>query len=121
MVAERQGVELSDEDKQQTLGGMQVLPPHPEVEESLGRLRDACIRLVALTNSTQQVANAQIDNAGLRDYFEQELSADTAPSLKPAPAPYRMAAAWRSDRSGSWLTMPGIRRTRCEPGASRPL
>ena len=119
MVAKRQGIELSDEDKQQTLGGMQVLPPHPEVEESLGRLRDACIRLVALTNSTQQVANAQIDNAGLRDYFEQELSADIAHSLKLAP--YRMAAAWRSDRSGSWLTMPGIRRTRCEPGASRPL
>jgi len=92
MVAERQGVELSDEDKQQILGGMQVLPPHPEVDESLGRLRDACIRLAALTNSTQQVAEAQIDNSGLRDYFEQELSADTAHSLKPAPAPYRMAA-----------------------------
>ena len=92
MVAERQGVDLSDEDKQQILGGMQELPPHPEVEESLGRLRDAGIRLAALTNSTQQVADAQIDNSGLRDYFEQVLSADTAQSLKPAPAPYRMAA-----------------------------
>ncbi len=71
---------------------MQVLPPHPEVEESLGRLRDAGIRLAALTSSTQQVADAQIDNSGLRDYFEQELSADTAHSLKPAPVPYRMAA-----------------------------
>jgi 2-haloacid dehalogenase len=28
MVAERQGVELSDEDKGQILGGMQELPPH---------------------------------------------------------------------------------------------
>lgn len=92
MVAERQGVDLSDEDKQQILGGMQELPPHPEVEESLGRLRDAGIRLAALTNSTQQVADAQIDNSGLRDYFDQVLSADTAQSLKPAPAPYHMAA-----------------------------
>ena len=92
MVAERQGVALSDEDKQQILGGLQELPPHPEVEESLGRLRDAGIRLAALTNSTQQVADAQIDNSGLRDYFDQVLSADTAQSLKPAPAPYRMAA-----------------------------
>lgn len=92
MVAERQGVDLSDEDKQQILSGMQELPPHPEVEESLGRLGDAGIRLAALTNSTQQVADAQIDNSGLRDYFEQVLSADTAQSLKPAPAPYRMAA-----------------------------
>ena len=92
MVAERQGVDLSDEDKQQILGGMQELPPHPEVEESLSRLRDADIRLAALTNSTQQVADEQIVNSGLRDYFEQGLSADAVQRLKPALEPYRMAA-----------------------------
>jgi 2-haloacid dehalogenase len=92
MVAERQAVDLSNEDKQQILGGMQELPPHPEVEENLSRLRDADIRLAALTNSTQQVADAQIDNSGLRDYFEQVLSADAIERLKPAPEPYRMTA-----------------------------
>jgi len=92
MVAERQGVKLSDEDKGQILSGIQELPPHPEVEENLGRLRDAGIRLATLTNSTQQVADAQIDNSGLRDYFEQVLSADAVKRLKPAPEPYRMAA-----------------------------
>jgi 2-haloacid dehalogenase len=92
MVAKRQGVDLSDEDKQRILGDMQELPPHPEVEDALGRLRDAGIRLATLTNSTQQVADAQIDNSGLRDYFEQVLSADTVQRLKPAPEPYRMAA-----------------------------
>jgi 2-haloacid dehalogenase len=92
MVAERQGVELSDEDKGQILSGMQELPPHPEVEESLGRLRDRGIRLAALTNSTQQVADAQIDNSSLREYFDQVLSADAVKRLKPAPEPYRMAA-----------------------------
>jgi 2-haloacid dehalogenase len=92
MVAERQGVKLSDEDKGQILGGMQELPPHPEVEENLARLREAGIRLAALTNSTQQVADAQIDNSGLREYFDQVLSADAVKRLKPAPEPYRMAA-----------------------------
>ena len=92
MIAKRQGVDLSEDDKAQILGGMQELPPHPEVEVSLGRLRDAGIRLAALTNSTQQVADAQIDNSGLRDYFEQVLSADTVKRLKPAPEPYRHAA-----------------------------
>jgi 2-haloacid dehalogenase len=92
MVAERQGMNLSDEDKQQILSGMQELPPHPEVEENLSRLHEAGIRLAALTNSTQQVADAQIDNSGLRDYFEQVLSADAVQRLKPAPEPYRMAA-----------------------------
>ena len=92
MIAERQGVDLSDEDKQQILGGLRTLPPHPEVEENLGRLRDAGIRLVALTNSTQQVADSQIDNSGLREYFEQVLSADAVKRLKPASEPYHMAA-----------------------------
>ncbi len=92
MTAERQGVILSDEDKRQILGGMRGLPPHPEVAESLSRLRDAGLRLATLTNSTQQVAEAQMDNSGLRGYFEQLLSADTARRLKPAPEPYRMAA-----------------------------
>ena len=92
MVAERQGVDLSDEDRQKILGGMRELPPHPEVSESLDRLRDAGLRLATLTNSTQQVAEAQMNNSGLRDYFEQILSADAVGRLKPAAEPYRMAA-----------------------------
>ena len=62
------------------------------MEENLGRLREAGIRLATLANSTQQVADAQIENSGLRGYFEQVLSADTVKRLKPAPEPYRMAA-----------------------------
>jgi 2-haloacid dehalogenase len=92
MVAEREGVELSEEDRQRILGGMRELPPHPEVAESLDRLRDAGLRLATLTNSTQQVAEAQMESSGLRGYFEQVLSADTVRRLKPAPEPYRMAA-----------------------------
>jgi len=92
MIAERQGVELSDEDKGQILAVLQELPPRPEVKQNLGRLRGAGIRMAALTNSTQQVADAQIGNAGLRKYFDQVLSADTVKRLKPAPEPYHMTA-----------------------------
>jgi 2-haloacid dehalogenase len=92
MVAERQGVQLTDEDRDLILGGVLELPPHPEVAESLERLRDAGLRLATLTNSTQQVAEAQMDSSGLRGYFEQILSADMVRRLKPAPEPYRMAA-----------------------------
>ncbi len=92
MTAERHGVELSDEDRDSILTTVPKLPPHPEVEESLARLRDAGLRLAALTNSTQQVAESQMENSGLGGYFEQILSADTVQRLKPAPEPYRMAA-----------------------------
>ena len=92
MTEERRGVRVSDEDRREILGGLRELPPHPEVPESLDRLRDAGFRLATLTNSAQEVADAQIQNAGLEDRFEEVLSADTAKRLKPAPAPYRMAA-----------------------------
>jgi 2-haloacid dehalogenase len=92
MTEERLGVEVSEDDRQEILGGLRDLPPHPEVPDSLDRLREAGFRLATLTNSTQEVAEAQIENAGLTDRFEQILSADTAKRLKPAPAPYRMAA-----------------------------
>jgi len=92
MTEERSGVEISDEDRREILGGLRELPPHPEVPDSLDRLRNAGFRLATLTNSTQEVAEAQIENAGLTEKFEQILSADTAKRLKPAPAPYRMAA-----------------------------
>ena len=92
MTEERQGAEISEEDRREILGGLRDLPPHPEVPDSLDRLREAGFRVATLTNSTQEVAEAQIENAGLTDRFEKILSADTAKRLKPAPAPYRMAA-----------------------------
>ena len=92
MTAERQGVRLSEEDRGSILGGMRELPPHPEVFAALDLLRDAGLRLAALTNNTAEVAEAQLANAGLSDRFEKILSADTVRRLKPAPEPYRAAA-----------------------------
>src|SRR5215216_5383089 len=92
MIAARRGRSLTD-DEHRTLGGaMRSLPPHPEVRKSLERLRDAGLRLATLTNSTAEVAEAQITNVGLGDLFEQVFSADAVRRLKPAPEPYRMAA-----------------------------
>jgi 2-haloacid dehalogenase len=92
MTAERAGVTLADADRAAILDGIATLPPHPEVPGALRRLRDAGLRLATLTNSTGQVAEAQLTGAGLRDLFELALSADDAGRLKPAPEPYRMAA-----------------------------
>ena len=92
MTAERQGVRISDEDRQSILGGMRELPPHPEVPAALDLLRDAGLRVAALTNNTAEVAEAQLGNAGLSDRFEKILSADAVRRLKPAPEPYRAAA-----------------------------
>ena len=97
MTAARLGVDLSDDDREAVVGGMTRLPAHPEVAGALRRLREGGLRLAALTNSTERVARAQLEHAGLIDAFETVLSADMVRRLKPAPEPYRMAA----DRLGT--------------------
>jgi 2-haloacid dehalogenase len=92
MTAEQAGVPLADDDKQAVAAQLRQLPAHPEVAGALGRLGDAGLRLAALTNSTEEVARAQLEHAGLIESFELVLSADTVGRLKPAPEPYRMAA-----------------------------
>jgi 2-haloacid dehalogenase len=56
MMAARRNMILSSADRAQILGGMRTLPAHPEVAESLARLRSAGLGLAALTNSTLAVA-----------------------------------------------------------------
>ena len=92
MTAERAGVTLADDDRKAVAVQLRQLPAHPEVAGALRRLRDNGLRLAALTNSTEEVARAQLTHAGLLDAFELVLSADTVGRLKPAPEPYRMAA-----------------------------
>jgi 2-haloacid dehalogenase len=92
MTADQAGVELGDDDKEAVAAQLRQLPAHPEVAGALHRLGAAGLRLAALTNSTEQVARAQLEHAGLISLFELVLSADTVGRLKPAPEPYRMAA-----------------------------
>lgn len=92
MVAARHGRQLDDAERQALSSTMRNLPAHPEVVPALERLRDAGLRLATLTNSTEQVATAQLTNAGIAGYFERILSADAVRRLKPAREPYDMAA-----------------------------
>jgi 2-haloacid dehalogenase len=92
MLAEREGVPLSAGDIEGLVDRMSSLPPHPEVPGALAALARTSLRLVALTNSVEQVAEAQLAGAGLRGYFEAVISADSVGHLKPAPQPYHAVA-----------------------------
>jgi 2-haloacid dehalogenase len=92
MVAERQGKPVSDDEAQRIVDRMSSLPPHPEVDGALATLRQTPLKLVALTNSVQKVAEAQLQNAGIREHFHRVMSADSVGALKPAPAPYLAVA-----------------------------
>jgi 2-haloacid dehalogenase len=92
MTAASAGVELSDDDRQAVAAAMSSLPAHREVAGALYRLTEGRVRMAALTNSTERVARAQLEQAGIVDHFTAVLSADAVRRLKPAPEPYRMAA-----------------------------
>jgi 2-haloacid dehalogenase len=92
MIARRYKVSMLGEEKNVILGTLRKLRPFPEVAQSLRRLRDAGLRLATLSNSTAQAAEAQLAFAGLRDYFEQVISADEIRCFKPSPEVYQLAA-----------------------------
>jgi 2-haloalkanoic acid dehalogenase, type II len=93
MTARHYKVSMLGEEKNLILGSLRKLRPFPDVAQSLQRLRDAGLRLAALTNSTVQTAEAQLTYAGLRDHFEQVISADEVRRFKPAPEVYHLAAS----------------------------
>jgi len=91
MLAARQKVTLTQAHSDAIVDGMRTLPAHPEVREAMVRLGTR-FRLVALTNSPKDVAEAQMRNSGLHDLLEAVYSAEEVRTLKPAPEPYRMVA-----------------------------
>jgi len=93
MLAERHGLEVTAEQATRMVGEMSSLPPHPEVADALASLRGTTLKVIALTNSVQRVAEEQLSNAGIRDYFDDVISADAVKRLKPAPEPYQAVAA----------------------------
>jgi len=91
-VAFRRGRTLSDEDRGEILGTMRRLPPHREVPDALGKLRSAGFSLATLTNSSPDMARAQLEHADLLRMFDHVLSVEDVRRYKPAPEPYHMAA-----------------------------
>jgi 2-haloacid dehalogenase len=93
MLAVRVGRQVTDAAVSEVVERMRSLPAHPEVPEALARLASSPYRVVALTNSTQDVAEAQLRNAGIDPAFEYTISADSVGALKPAAAPYHLVAS----------------------------
>jgi 2-haloacid dehalogenase len=92
MVAERAGRPVSAAQIDEVVNRMRSLPPHPEVPAALERLRSTPLHVVALTNSVQEVADAQVRNADIDSSFDRVISADSVRRLKPAPEPYHAVA-----------------------------
>ena len=93
MIASRVGRPVTSQQATEMVERMSTLPAHPEVATALQALRRTPLKAVALVNSLQTVGEAQLRNAGIREHFDQVISADSVRHLKPAPEPYRAVAA----------------------------
>jgi 2-haloacid dehalogenase len=93
ITARRYKVSMLGEEKNLILSTLRKLRPYSDVSKSLQRLREAGLRLAALTNSTARAAEAQLNYAGLRDHFEEIISTDEIRCFKPAPEVYHLAAS----------------------------
>lgn len=92
MLGQIKGVEITEKDIDALRTTMQSLPAHPDAAGALERLRDAGFRLVTLTNSAPEAAEAQMQHSGLREYFECRFTVDPVRRYKPAPETYRHVA-----------------------------
>jgi 2-haloacid dehalogenase len=92
MLADATGTRLDPDDAERIVDEIRRLPPHDDATAALDHLRQANLRLVALTNSPLEVAQDQLTHAALADRFDAILSADQVRALKPRPEPYHLVA-----------------------------
>lgn len=92
MTANARALHLSEQDADSILAGMRTLPAHPDAPAALQRLHQSGFRLMALTNSPQPVAEAQIQAANLAQMFERIFSVDSVRKYKPHPETYQYVA-----------------------------
>jgi len=91
-VARNHGITLSPETAKQAVSVIRSLPAHPDIRPALEELKGAGFRMATLTNSSRAAVDAQIQNAGLNDLFEQRLSVEEVQLFKPHSHVYRWAA-----------------------------
>ncbi|SPM34431.1 Phosphoglycolate phosphatase, HAD superfamily [Mycobacterium rhizamassiliense] len=92
MVAAGHQVQIADDEAARLQQQLRTMPAHPDVVAGLTALRDSGFRLVTLTNSPHRPGSATpLENAGLAEFFERQLSVESVRAFKPAPAVYQHA------------------------------
>ncbi len=85
-------VTLAEEQIDDILGLFANLEAHSDIKPALTLLKKHGFRVVALSNSSQALLEKQLTNAGLKDYFDDIISVESAGTFKPSAAAYQYAA-----------------------------
>jgi 2-haloacid dehalogenase len=90
MVATIHERDICDTDIVEVKAAIAAMPPHPDVESGLTKLRNAGFHLFALTNNPKETCTRQFERGGIVDFFERTFSIDDAARrYKPAREAYR--------------------------------
>jgi 2-haloacid dehalogenase len=88
MLADTRGIKIKEEDKRELTDKFSTMPPYPDVQVALSKLRAAGFRLFTLTNNIIEVQARQMEHAGIAHFFERLFSVDVVKRHKPAPQTY---------------------------------
>ncbi|MCI0678368.1 MAG: haloacid dehalogenase type II [Actinobacteria bacterium] len=91
-LARLRGLKVREDTARRAMDTMTRLPAKPGVYNALERLFDTGYTMVALTNGSTTMANAQIENAGLHVFIQRVISVDEVGLFKPASEVYVHAA-----------------------------
>ena len=86
------GKTLTSETKTEILGSFRKMPPYADVADALNLLNQNNIRTIAVSNSSLEMINEQLTNAGIIDLFHAYYSVDAVQKYKPFKEIYQYAA-----------------------------
>lgn len=84
-------LDLTDEKKKRFLNSLMNLKTWPDAPQAIKQLNAMGIKLVFLSNMTEQMLGNGLKQAGLEKEFSYILSTDSIKSYKPAPKAYSLA------------------------------
>jgi 2-haloacid dehalogenase len=85
------GLDLSKENKHRLLQCFWEFHPWPDAHAALQKLKASGIRLVFLSNFTEEMLTSAVETCRLQGLFEPHLSTDKVRGFKPDPRAYQMA------------------------------
>ncbi|TXE14103.1 haloacid dehalogenase type II [Algoriphagus aquimarinus] len=88
MTAEKLDRKITQSEIKFLLSIIKTLPPHGDEIEGMAKLKEVDIPMVALTNGSLDVANAQMEFSGLIKFLERVFSVEEVGYFKPHPSRY---------------------------------
>lgn len=97
------GLSASDDEMDEVLSLMRSLPPHPDAQEAFQILREAGIRVLALSNGAVASTRSLLEKAGMIGLVEAVLSVEAVKLAKPRSEVYLYAVEASQVKPGEMM------------------